>query len=325
MRAWVVKEFGSFRDHLELVESPEPVPDESSALVRVHAAGINFPDLLVIEGGYQVRPSLPFTPGFEAIGRVVRVGAKCRGVSVGDRVVCWADIGAFQEYLTVQDTHIFHVPQSMTDAEGAAFLVSYQTAYFALARRAKIVAGEVLLVHGGTGAIGSAAIQIGKALGATVIATASSSEKARICRGLGADHSINCSAVDFVGEVKKITNGRGADVIIDPIGGEIFDRSLKVITWEGRLVPIGFTSGTIPSLAVNRVLLKNISIVGLYWSTYLTHNPLLTQTAQEKLNSFYEQGLIKPYMGEIFKMDELPLALAAVEERRASGKNVIIM
>ncbi|HKC65041.1 MAG TPA: NADPH:quinone oxidoreductase family protein [Pyrinomonadaceae bacterium] len=311
---------------MELVEVPEPVPDKFSALVRVHAAGVNFPDLLVIEGGYQVKPRLPFTPGFEAIGRVVQVGAECKGVSVGDRVVCWVNIGAFQEYLTIPAAHMFHVSPSMTDAEGAAFLVSYQTAYFALVHRAKIVAGEVLLVHGGAGALGTAAIQIGKALGATLIATVSNSEKAAACRDLlGVDHTINCSAVDFAEEVKRVTNGRGADIIIDPIGGEIFNRSLKSIAWEGRLVPIGFTSGVIPSLEVNRVLLKNISIVGLYWSTYLTHNPLLTQTAQKELNSFYEKGLVKPRVGEIFKMDELPLALAAIEDRRTSGKQVIIM
>ena len=204
MRAWTVKEFGPFREHLELLEVPEPVPDKYSALVRVRAAGVNFPDLLVIEGGYQVRPSLPFTPGFEAIGHVVQVGTECVGVSVGDRVVCWAGIGAFQQYLSVQASSMFHVPQSMSDAEGAAFLVSYQTAYFALVHRAKIATGEVLLVHGGAGALGTAAIQIGKALGAIVIATASNSEKAAICRDLGADHSMNCSTVDFVEEVKTI-------------------------------------------------------------------------------------------------------------------------
>ncbi len=325
MRAWRVSEFGPFADKLELLDVPRPIPEKSSALVRVRAAGVNFPDTLVIAGTYQVRPKLPFTPGFELVGDVVQVGTDCPGVSEGDRVICWTDIGAFKEFVSVRPEDMFRVPPSMTDVEAAAFLVSYQTAFFSLVHRAKLTAGEVLLVHAGAGAVGSAAIQLGKVLGATVIATASGSSKEKICRELGADHTVNYSNSDFVEEVRKATANRGANVIVDSVGGEIFERSLKCIASEGRLMPIGFTSGSIPSLAVNRILLKNISVVGFYWGQYWKQDPSLIHATQVELNSLYEQGLIRPLIGKIFKMDELPKALAAVHDRTNYGKHVIMM
>jgi NADPH2:quinone reductase len=325
LRAWRVSEFGPFRDKLDLLEVPRPLPEKGSTLVRVRAAGVNFPDTLVIAGTYQVRPKLPFTPGFELVGDVVQVGADCTGVSEGDRVICWTDIGAFKEFVSVRPEHMFRVPPSMTDAEAAAFLISYQTAFLSLVHRAKLTAGEVLLVHAGAGAVGSAAIQLGKVFGATVIATASSSSKEAICRELGADHTVNYSSRDFVEEVRIATANRGADVIVDPVGGEIFERSLKCIASEGRLMPIGFASGTIPSLGVNRVLLKNISVVGFYWGQYWKHDPSLIHATQVTLNSLYERGRIRPLIGRIFKMDELPNALAALHDRTNYGKNVIMM
>jgi NADPH2:quinone reductase len=325
LRAWQVCEFGLFRDKLELVEVPRPVPEKDSALVRVRAAGVNFPDTLVIAGTYQVRPKLPFTPGFELVGDVVQLGADCRGVNEGDRVICWTDLGAFKEFVSVPSGHMFRVPPSMTDAEAAVFLISYQTAFLSLVHRAKLTAGEVLLVHAGAGAVGSAAIQLGKVFGATVIATTSSSRKEAICRELGADHTVNYSSLDFVEEVRRVTVTRGANVIVDPVGGEIFERSLKCIASEGRLMPIGFTSGNIPSLGVNRILLKNISVVGFYWGQYWKDDPSLIHATQVKLNSLYEQGVIRPLIGKVFKMDELPNALASLHDRTNYGKHIIMM
>jgi NADPH:quinone reductase len=325
LRAWRVSEFGPFTDKLELLDVPRPVPEKDSALVRVRAAGVNFPDTLVIAGTYQVRPRLPFTPGFELVGDVVQVGTDCAGVSEGDRVICWTNIGAFKEFVSVRPEDVFPVPPSMTDVEAAAFLISYQTAFFSLVHRAKLTAGEVLLVHAGAGAVGSAAIQLGKVLGATVIATTSSSNKEAICRELGADHTVNYSNLDFVEEVRKATANRGANVIVDTVGGEIFERSLKCLASEGRLMPIGFTSGSIPSIGVNRILLKNISVVGFYWGEYWKHDQSLIHATQDKLNSLYEQGMIRPLIGKIFKMDDLPKALAALQDRTNYGKHVITM
>jgi NADPH2:quinone reductase len=325
LRAWQVSQFGRWRDTLELREVPRPTPEKDSALVRVRAAGINFPDLLVIEGAYQVRPPLPFTPGFEAVGEVVRVGADCKGIGVGDRVICWANIGSFREYITIRPEHTFHAPPAMTDAEAASFLVSYQTAYFSLVHRARLKAGEVLLVHAGAGSIGSAVIQLGKALGATVIATVSSPDKESVCRGLHADHTINYSTADFAEAVRAVTAGHGADVVIDPVGGEVFERSLKCIAWEGRIVPLGFTSGSIPSVGVNRVLLKNISVVGLFWSEYWERDLSLVRTAQEELHSLYERGMLRPLVRAVYEMEDLPRALAALQDRRNYGKSVVKM
>lgn len=325
MRAWLVREFGPFGEKLELADMPRPVAEEGSALIRVRAAGVNFPDALVIAGTYQVRPERPFTPGFELVGDVVQTGDDCAGVSEGERVICWTNIGAFQEYVSVRPEQTFPVPRSMTDAEAAVFLVSYQTAIFSLIHRAGLRAGEVLLVHAGAGAVGSAAIQLGKVFGATVIATASNSNKEALCRELGADHSVNYSTLNFVKEVLEITAGRGADVILDPVGGQIFGDSLRCIASEGRIIPVGFASGNIPSVAMNRVLLKNISIVGFYWGDYWKRDPSLIRATQSQLNSLYEQGLIPPLTGKIYEMEELPKALADLSDRNNYGKNVIKM
>jgi NADPH:quinone reductase len=324
MRAWQVRNFGSFRDPgtLELGEVPPPVPEEGCALVRVRAAGVNFPDTLIIAGKYQVRPPLPFTPGFEAAGEIVELGPGCSGFAVGDRVVCWTPRGAFTEYASVRCDHMFRAPAGMSDEEAAVYLVSYQTAWFSIIHRAALRAGETLVVHGGAGAIGSAAIELGKAAGATVIATAGTPEKEAICRRLGADHTIDHSTRDVSAVVRELT-GNGANVILDAIGGDLLERSLRCIAWEGRIVTIGFTSGVIPSIPANRILLKNISVVGLYWGEYWKHDPALIHTAQAKLDALYAEGKIRPLVGKVFALEELPQALDAVLDRANYGKHVV--
>ncbi len=323
MRNWRVREFGAFTDTLDLCEVPPPLPNPGAALVRVRAAGVNFPDLLVIGGKYQVRPELPFTPGFEAAGEIVEPGST--GFAPGQRVLCWAESGAFTEYLCAPREHLFRVPPSMPDAEAAAFLVTYQTMYFALVRRANLQRGQTLLVHGGAGALGSGAIQLGKAFGATVIATTNGVAKTALCLRLGADHAIDRSTSDFVDAVRELTNGRGADVIVDPVGGTVFDRSLRCIAFEGCILPLGFTSGEIPTVPVNRILLKNISVSGVYWGAYWMQDRPRIHAVQEQLNALYEQGKVRPLVGKTFGMTELPDALRALLNRANYGKHVVLM
>ena len=322
MRAWTVREFGPFREKLALGRHELPKPTGPTALIKVHAAGINFPDLLMIEGKYQVKPPTPFIPGGEATGVVVEVGDQS-SLGVGDRIITSNQTGAFAEYMLAKDASSFAAPEAMTDADAAALLITYQTSYFALAYRAQLKAGEYLLVHGGAGGVGTSAIQIGKALGATVIATAGADDKLEVCRQCGADYVINYSREDFVPAVQEITKGHGADVIYDPVGGDVFDKSTKCIAWEGRLLVIGFAGGRIPQITANRILLKNISVVGLYWGNYFSHQPELIRKTQEILYQLYAQGKIKPVIYREYPLEGLPEALAAIERRECYGKLVL--
>lgn len=325
MRAWTVREPGPFQEVLRLEESPLPPHRPGSLLVRTRSAGINFPDLLMIAGKYQVRPPLPFTPGFEAVGEVVEIVGPAHGAgpAVGDRVICQLGHGAFSDYLRVGPEQTFAIPAGMPDAEAAAFFVAFQTAWFALVHRAGLRGGEVLLVHGGAGGVGSAAIQLGRSLGAVVVATAGGEEKLEVCRRLGAHHTVDYVRQDFVAAVRDLTGGRGADVILDPVGGDVFDQSTRCLAWEGRILPIGFTGGRIPSVAVNHLLLKNISVVGLYWTTYFEHSPHSIREAHARLTGLYENGEIRPLIHDRYPMEELPRALSVVAERRSCGKAVL--
>jgi NADPH2:quinone reductase len=322
MHAWRVHAFGSYREQLRWEECEAPVAPEAGVVVRVAAAALNFPDLLAIAGTYQVKAPLPFTPGIEACGIVVSAGARSR-FRPGDRVIATNLWGAFAEQMPAVDQSCFAVPDDMSDADAAALLIVYQTSYFALVHRTPLAAGEVLLVHGGAGGVGTSAIQIGKALGATVIATVGSDEKAAVCRTAGADHVINYNERDFVAEVTRLTAGRGADVIYDPVGGDVFDRSMRCIAFGGRLLVIGFTSGRIPEIKANRVLLKNISVIGLHWGAYQSHQPALIHAAHEALCGLYARGAIKPVIYREMALRELPEALGLLESRASHGKIVL--
>jgi NADPH:quinone reductase len=322
MRAWTIREFGPFQEVLRLEEQPSPSPPPGTALIRVRTAGVNFPDLLMIAGKYQVRPPLPFIPGFETAGEVVEAPPGS-GIASGDRVMCQVGHGAFCEALCAAPEDLFSIPDDMSDEQAAAFFLTYQTAWVALVHRARLRPGELLLVHGGAGGVGSAAIQLGKALGAVVVATAGGEEKAAVCRQLGADHAIDYAGQDFAAAVQEITSGRGADVILDPVGGDVFDRSTRCIAWEGRLLPIGFTSGRIPAIAANRLLLKNISVLGLYWGSYWQRAPHVVREAYAGLVELYERGSLRPLIHRLYPMEGLPEALAAVAGRRCRGKAVL--
>jgi NADPH:quinone reductase len=322
MRAWRAHRYGPYRDVLSYDECDDPEVPETGAVIRVASASLNFPDLLAVAGKYQVKAPLPFVPGIEAAGTIVAAGAKSV-YRPGQRVIANNLWGAFAEKMAAPDASLFAIPDAMTDDEAASLLVTYQTSYFALVHRARMRPTETLLVHGGAGGVGIAAIQIGKALGGTVIATAGSDDKLEICRQAGADVVINYRDDDFVAAVQKATAGRGADVIYDPVGGDVFDKSLKCIAWEGRLLVIGFASGRIPEIPANKILLKNISVVGLYWGAYQFHAPDMFRQAHEALSRLYVEGKIKPVVWKAFPLAELPTALEALESRASYGKIVV--
>lgn len=319
MFAWVVEEFGNHEDKLVWKEVDRPEPFEGSALVRVKAVGVNFFDILAIDGKYQVKPDLPFIPGFEVMGEVIETGPGS-SFRKGDRIMSMIDFGGFAEYAVCPDGTSFAVPDRMPDLEAGAFLVNYQTAYFGLVHRGMIKAGEFLLVHGGAGGVGNAAIQIGKAMGAKVIATAGSPEKIKICEKSGADYLINYTTDDFVPRVKEITEGRGVDLIYDPVGGDVYDKSLKCISWEGRIVLVGFAGGRIQAIAAISVLLKNYSVVGLHWGPYRTLNPEKVSECQKTLYQLYSNGHIKPILYGNYRLRDLPEALGDMQARRSFGK-----
>jgi len=298
------------------------MPPDRGAVVEVAAAGLNFPDLLTIAGTYQMRPPLPFTPGLEAVGTIVAVGPDSKW-RLGERAMAAVSWGAFAERVAVADDDLYTCPPEMPDREAAGFLVTHQTSYLGLVDRARLRAGEVLLVHGGAGGVGTAAIQIGKHLGATVIATATGDRKASVCRRAGADHVFDLEHEDFVAGVLEVSNGRGADVIYDPVGGALFERSSKCIAFDGRLVIVGFASGTIPSIAANRILLKNIAVVGMHWGAYKLHARGAIAKAHRRLAELYASGVVAPLISADIALTELPVALDQLAGRSSYGKVIV--
>ncbi|HTM21516.1 MAG TPA: NADPH:quinone oxidoreductase family protein [Kofleriaceae bacterium] len=322
MRAWRIHQHGAWREQLRLEEAPDPAPPDDGVVVHIAAAALNFPDLLAIAGQYQVKPPLPFIPGMEAAGEVVAAGPRS-ALRPGQRVIVSATGGGFAERVAADDAHCYPMPDAMTDADAAALLVVYQTGWLALVRRARLRAGETLLVHGGAGGVGTAAIQLGKALGARVIATASGAAKLDVCRSCGADEVFDYRERPIADAVAELTGGRGADVIYDPIGGDVFDASTRCLAFEGRLLVIGFAGGRIPEIKANRILLKNIDVIGIFWGNYLLHDPAVARTAHDDLCRMYQEAAIRPVIYREYPLAELPAALAALEARESYGKIVV--
>jgi NADPH2:quinone reductase len=326
VKAWVVRELGGPEVlHFEDVEPGEPA--DGMVRIAVRAAAINFPDALMVAGTYQSKPALPFVPGVEVSGEVTAAPASS-GFKAGDRVMALLDSGGLTRggYSQVSDalpSSISPMPAGMSFEEAAAFTLTYQTGWFGLHRRANLKPGETLLVHAGAGGVGTAAIQLGKAAGAMVIATAGTDEKLEVCRRMGADHAINYKTQDFAEAVKKLTGGRGVDVVFDPVGGDVYDRSTKCIAFEGRIVVVGFTSGRIPQAATNHVLVKNYSVVGLHWGLYKARAPELIPPAAEALAGLYAAGKIKPLISARMPLAEAPAALASVAGGKSTGKVVL--
>jgi len=324
MKAWQVHAFGEPETmRLEDVAPPEPGPSE--VRIRNHAAALNFFDILQIQGKYQVRPPFPFTPGAEVAGVVDAVGSDVKHVFPGDAVMAMTHNGAFAEYSIAAAGRTFHLIAGMEFAEGAAMPVVYHTSYFALHRRAGLANREWLLVHAGASGVGMSAIQIGKAYGAQVIATAGSREKLDFCLAQGADHALPYADAAWVERVKEITGGRGVDVVYDPVGGEVFELSTRSIAPEGRVLVIGFASGRIPSVQMNRVLLKDISIVGVHWGQYVNQHPEFVTHTHEVLTAMYLGGQIRPVVGKIHGLEEIPAGLRELAERRVTGKAVALI
>jgi NADPH2:quinone reductase len=322
MRAIVVDHW---QEPKELVarEVPNPVPRAGEVVLDVEAAGCNFFDILLVQGKYQMKPPFPFVPGAEVAGVVRELGAGVEGVKLGERVFAGLSLGAFAERVALPASALHRMPDAMSFPEGAAFPVVYPTSYAALVLRANLRAGETLLVHAAAGGVGVAAVQIGKALGARVIATAGGAEKLEVARRVGADVVVDYSRGDWVETVKRATNGRGADVIYDPVGGEIFDGSLKCIAWNGRLLVIGFAGGVIPEVKANRILLKNISVIGLHWGAYAQHEPERIPEVFAGLAKLYEAGQVRPVIFGTYSLDEVPQALEALAGRATFGKVII--
>jgi NADPH:quinone reductase len=268
-------------------------------------------------GMYQEKPPLPYTPGIELCGEIVETGQRVIGSpSRGP--------GAFAEYALMDTDNAWPVPDGMTDEKAASLYLTYQTGYVGLHRRANIQPGDWLLVHAGAGGVGTAAIQLGKAAGARVIATAGGARKTEICRELGADHVIDYTAEDFVPLVKEITGGHGADIVYDPVGGDVFDKSRKCIAFEGRIVVVGFTSGRIPEAPANHLLVKNYSVVGLHWGLYRKMDPARIGMVHDELTKLVESGAVDPLVGETLPLDQAPQALAKLADRSTVGKVVLV-
>jgi NADPH2:quinone reductase len=315
-----VSELGEPRDVMHLEEVPVPTPEAGQLLVRVLGAAANFADALICRGLYQVRPPLPFTPGLELCGEVVALGPGTTGFAVGDRVIGAAVLtaGGFAELALMDAATTFAAPPSLDDAQASAFYIAYQTSWLGLHRRAHLQPGETLLVHAAAGGVGSAAVQLGKAAGARVIGVVGGPEKAEVARALGADVVVDRHTDDFVEVVKDVTQGRGADVVYDPVGGDAYPRSTKCIAFEGRILVVGFAGGQIQSAALNHVLVKNYSVVGLHWGLYLTKNPALVRACHEELSTLAADGVVKPLVSERLSLEEVADGL----QRLADGTTV---
>ncbi len=323
MRAIVVDELTE-PSELRVREVPEPALVDGQVRVEVKAAGVNFSDILMARGQYQEKPPLPFVPGRELAGVVREVGEGVRHLEVGDNVFGAPGLGAFAESAVVDAERVYPMPPTMSFEDGAALPITYPTSYAGLVFRADLQDGETLLVHAAAGGVGLAAVQIGVALGARVIATAGGEAKLEIARRAGAHVVIDYREQDFVERVREETGGRGADVIYDSVGGDTFDRSLKCIAWNGRLVVVGFASGTIPSVRANRIMLKNIAVTGVHWPAYAQHQPELVTETFAALFTLYSDGRIRPEIFGRYALEDVPRALADLEGRRTHGKLIIV-
>lgn len=320
MKAVMCRQLGGT---LTVEEVADPLPAAGEIAIRVEACGVNFADTLIVQGRYQVRPELPFIPGMEVAGRVAAVGPGVEGHAVGDAVIGLVGTGGFAERVVCPAARAIPRPAGVASEVAAAIPVAYGTAHVALEHRAALRPGEALLVHGASGGVGLAAVEVGKAMGATVIATASSAEKLAIAREHGADHLVDYARGPFRERVKEIAGG-GADVIFDPVGGDVFDQSLRCIAWGGRLLTVGFAAGRIPQAPANILLVKNVSVVGIHWSSYRGRADGVLAASFARLFAWLREGRIRPLVSRRYPLHEAPAALAVLTERRAQGKIVVL-
>ena len=322
MRAILCSDWGE-PETLTLGDAPSPVAGPGEVTVRVRAAGVNFADIVLVRGQYQEKPSLPFSPGLEAAGEVLTVGEGVTGIVPGDRVMAVLGVGAFAEEAVAPVDGVFPIPEGMDYTTAAAFPVAYGTSHLALTERAAMKAGETLLVLGAGGGVGLTAVECGKALGATVIAAASTQEKLDLAKAHGADHLINYVDDDLRASARKLTSGHGVDVVYDPVGGDASKAALRSLAPSGRLLVIGFAAGDVPQIAANYLLVKNISVVGVYWGWYRLNEPELFRASFDELAKWYAEGRLKPHVSQVFPLARAADALAVLESRKATGRLVI--
>jgi NADPH2:quinone reductase len=323
MRAWLCED-PSGVEALRWKELPDTPPGPGQLRMAIKAASLNFPDLLTVQNKYQVKPPLPFVPGAEYAGVVEAVGDGVSGFKIGDRIAALTGTGGFATHVNLQARLALPLPDGFSDEDAAAFICTYATSYHALMQRAALRAGETVLVLGAAGGVGTAAIQIAKAAGARVIAAASSQDKCERCREIGADASIDYSQEDLRQAIKTLTDGNGPDIIYDPVGGTMAEPAFRSIAWRGRYLVIGFAQGTIPSLPLNIALLKEASIVGVYWGEFAKRDPQQNAAMLGELVQWYLQGRIKPILDRVLPMAQLPEAFARMGSRQVCGKVVLV-
>lgn len=301
----------------------EPTPKSGYAVIRVHAAALNFPDVLMIQGKYQSQPPFPFSPGGEFAGTIESINGETNDFAVGDEVFGGIGHGAFAEKITAPTKGLLAKPNSMSFAQASGISTTYGTSYYALKQRAQLQPGENLLVLGAAGGVGLAAVELGKAMGARVIAAASTDEKLAVAATCGADELINYSDGELKEKVKSLTDGKGADVIYDPVGGELFDQCMRSINWNGRVLVVGFVGGDIPRVPTNLILLKNCQVVGVFYGAFSARFPKESRQNFKEIMEMFEAGRINPLVGQEFSFNEHVEALNCLEQRRAIGKVVL--
>lgn len=305
-------------------EMPTPVPAAGEVLIDIKAASLNFPDILIVQNKYQMKPALPFVPGSEYAGTVAAVGAGVTHLKVGQSVACLSGTGGFGTHTIAPAERCMPLPPGFSFVDAAAFIMIYATSHHALIDRAQLKAGETVLVLGAAGGVGTAAIQIAKAIGAKVIAAASTDEKCALCKSIGADETINYQTENLRDRLKALTGGNGPDVIYDPVGGDFAEPAFRSIAWRGRYLVVGFASGPIPALPFNLALLKGASIVGVFWGDYSRREPKANAAMMAELAQWYAQGKIKPVIDATMPMSDLKAAYAHMGSRGVKGKLVMV-
>ena len=323
MKAVLCRQHG-LPDTLEIADLPSPQPASGQVLIAVKAAGVNFPDTLIIQNKYQFKPALPFSPGGELAGTITAIGADVKGYAVGQNVIAFTGWGAFAEEVVADAIKLIAIPAGVPFDIAASFVMTYGTSYHALKDRAALKAGETLLVLGAAGGVGLAAVELGKTLGARVIAAASSDEKLAVCKQHGADDTINYATEDLRERIKALTDGKGVDVVYDPVGGGYSEPALRSIAWRGRFLVIGFANGEIPSIALNLTLLKGCSIVGVFWGDYVRREPKSNAKDLMELVGMMQAGTIKPLVSARYPLAKAADALNAVMQRKVTGKIVLV-
>jgi NADPH2:quinone reductase len=325
MRAVLCKSFGPPESLVVEEVDPPPKVDEESVLIEVHAAGVNFADTLIIQNKYQMKPPLPFSPGSEVAGTALEVGAKVEHINAGDRILAITGWGGYAEQAVGHRSTVYPIPDNMDMSQAASIPTVYGTSCYALKQRGGLRPGETLLVLGATGGVGLTAVELGKLMGARVIAAGGSDEKLKTAAEYGADHLINYREKSIKDEVKALTGGQGADVIYDAVGGDAFDQAMSCINWNGRLLVVGFASGRIPEVAVHRVMNKGCQIVGVLWGATLLREPEVNRKNFEEMFAWFSQGKLKPCVSNVLPMDRAAEALGLLLERRSIGKVVLSM